>query len=215
LVGASHALEAACAAIIVKSEQMRQRLLLPSSRARAHVVPNGVDLRLFRPMPKAKALATLGLRPGPRYVLFPHTAFDHRKRIDLAQAAMDQLRARGRDTELLVVYHKPPEQMPAFYSASDVLLLTSDWEGSPNVVKEALACNLPVISVPVGDVEERIRGLAACRICPRDPAALAAAIDATLVQPRPDSLRLAVAELDAPRVANRLIEIYRGVLANA
>jgi len=131
---------------------------------------------------------------------------------NVAARPKSRVRALHANVELLIVYHKPPEQMPAFYSASDVLLLTSDWEGSPNVVKEALACDLPVVSVPVGDVEERIRGLPACSICPRDASALAVAVDAALRQQRPDSLRPAVSELDTPKIAWRLLEIYREVV---
>ena len=71
------------------------------------------------------------------------------------------------DAELLVAGDVAPTMMPVYLSACDVLLLTSAHEGSPNVVKEALACDLPVVSVDVGDVQ-RMRGVDGCVLCADD-----------------------------------------------
>lgn len=209
IVCAGHALERMADAIIVKSEEMRGHLWLASSRRRAWVLPNGVNLQAFQPMERQRARQLLGLSNARRYVLFPHTPHEVRKRVDLAQEAVRVLRARMADVELLIVADQPPERMPAYYSAGDAMLLTSDWEGSPNVVKEALACDLPVVSVPCGDVAERIAGLPSCHLCPRDPHALAAALEKTLGEPRPADLRAAVRSLDTAAVARKLVDIYR------
>jgi len=56
-----------------------------------------------------------------------------------------------------------------YMNACDMMLMTSLIEGSPNVVKEAMACNRPIISVPVGDVAKMIDGVAGCSVCQRDP----------------------------------------------
>jgi glycosyltransferase involved in cell wall biosynthesis len=63
----------------------------------------------------------------------------------------------------------PHEEVPIWLNASDVVLLTSLHEGSPNIIKEALACDLPVVSVDVGDVCERINGIEGCHIAMPDP----------------------------------------------
>jgi glycosyltransferase involved in cell wall biosynthesis len=211
VVGASHLLESVADAIIVKSEEMRTRLWFRASRERALVLPNGVDLRRFKAMPVAEARRQLGLDPSKLYVLFPNTPYERRKRVDLAQAAVEILAKRVANVELLVVYHKPPAQLPTYYSAANALLLTSDWEGSPNVVKEALACDLPVISVSTGDVRERIEGAPGCQISDRDPAQLATALEQTLRMERPTDLHERVAALDTRAVARRLIEVYESV----
>jgi glycosyltransferase involved in cell wall biosynthesis len=214
IVGASHVLETLAQGIIVKSEEMRQRLL-PWSRERAHVIPNGVDLSRMRLIPQDAARRELGLSPHRRYVLFPHTAYNIRKRLDLAEAAIAQLGATRGDVELLAVYHQPPERMPLYYAAANALLLTSEWEGSPNVVKEALACALPVVSVPTGDVVERLAGRESCAVCPRDPIALAAALDRVIDLPRSEQLRDAVRGLDTASIAKRVLAVYEQVLTTA
>jgi glycosyltransferase involved in cell wall biosynthesis len=214
IVGASHILEAMASGIIVKSEEMRRRLLLRNSRRRAHVSPNGVDLDRMAMMSREAARKELGLAADRRYVLFPHTAYNIRKRLDLAEATMAHLGKLRPDAELLVVYHQPPERMPVYYAAANALLLTSEWEGSPNVVKEALACALPVVSVPTGDVAERLAGLASCAMCPRDPAALAEALHRIVDLPQSSSLRESVRTLDLPAVAERVLAVYNEVLSS-
>jgi glycosyltransferase involved in cell wall biosynthesis len=213
IVAASHVLETMASGIIVKSDEMRRRLLLPASRRRAHVIPNGVDLDRMAITPRDVARAELGLDPQRRYVLFPHTAYNIRKRLDLAEATMAHLRTLRSDAELLVVYHQPPEKMPLYYSAANALLLTSEWEGSPNVVKEALACALSVVSVPTGDVAERLAGLDGCAMCPREPVALAEALHRIVDRPRSPALREAVRPLALSSVAARIVSVYDEVLS--
>jgi glycosyltransferase involved in cell wall biosynthesis len=62
----------------------------------------------------------------------------------------------------------PPAEMPLYMNACDLLLLTSTHEGSPVVTKEAIACNLPIVSVNVGDVEDQLKGIEGCIVCNDD-----------------------------------------------
>ena len=95
-------------------------------------------------------------------------------------------------------------------NACDALLFVSMYEGSPNVVKEALACNLPIVSVEVGDVAERLRGVAGCTACPdSDPDRLTEALEAALRRNTRIEGRAAVRELDENLLAQRMIQIYR------
>jgi glycosyltransferase involved in cell wall biosynthesis len=89
-------------------------------------------------------------------------------------------------------------------------------EGSPNAVKEALACNLPVVSVPVGDVPLRLKGVKGCELCPDDrPETIAAALERVLQHGERSEGRTAVQDLDERILTERLIDIYRSVLPRA
>ena len=97
-------------------------------------------------------------------------------------------------------------------SAADALLVTSRAEGSPNVVKEAMASELPVVSTPVGDVAERLGGVAGCHVRPAEPDLLAEAVVAALRNGRSPQARRAVASLSTEAVARRVLAVYERVL---
>jgi glycosyltransferase involved in cell wall biosynthesis len=132
------------------------------------------------------------------------------KRLDLAQAAFKRARAALPNLRLEILRgDTPPERMPLVMNAADCLLLTSDAEGSPTVVQEALASNLPVVSVDVGDVAERLAGLEGTRIAPRDPDALARTLIELLAEPGRARTRERARELSAERIARELAGLYR------
>jgi glycosyltransferase involved in cell wall biosynthesis len=195
-------------AVIVKSPQMR--LIVPARNV--HVVPNGVDFDLFRHMSRAEARAVLGWKPDGYYVLFGNDPSTPRKGFSLAQSTLERLRARGMPAELVVANGLPQSEVVRRMNASNALLLTSIHEGSPNVVKEAMACNIPVVSTDVGDVAEVIGRTAGCAVCPRDPDALATALDAALRYPGPTTGRLDIRHLDRVIVAHQVIAVYQSVI---
>jgi glycosyltransferase involved in cell wall biosynthesis len=202
-------------AVVVVSRQLFEALPEGDVRARAHVIPLGIDIERFRPMPRADACRALGLDPARRRILFAADPANVGKRFALARAAAEIVRGRDPGADLHVVHGRPPDTMPLEMNASDVLLLTSVSEGSPMVVKEALACNLPVVSVDVGDVAERVRGVSGCRIVPPDAAAIAEALREALAAGSRSDGRRAVEELSHRRVAERLLAVYRGVMEGA
>ena len=156
-------------AVIVKSRQMASQLRMPS----AHVIPNGVDLNLFRPMEQAQARQTLGLDPSKKFVLFPYNPKETRKRFDLIEAAVSLARDQVDGLEILMARGLPQEQIPLYMNAADVLVMASMSEGSPNAVKEAMATNLPVITVDVGDASRIDRSHRRMLSGPREAAAMA------------------------------------------
>jgi len=99
--------------------------------------------------------------------------------------------------------------MPDYYRAADCLLLTSDQEGSPNVVKEALCCDLAVVSVDVGDVHQWVTLAPGSRVVERDPDAIADALSEVLGNGHGIDGSKVRGELSAERIAHRLIDIYR------
>jgi glycosyltransferase involved in cell wall biosynthesis len=133
---------------IVKSDAMKA--VLRSDKV--CVLPNGVDLELFKPMQKEQCQAELHWDTEEKHALFVSAADANRgeKNLRLAEAALRL--SSPNNIKLHVVSRLPHSDMPAYLNASDFLLLTSKWEGSPNVVKEAMACNVPVVATEVGDV---------------------------------------------------------------
>ncbi len=191
--------------IIVVSEHMAA--FLPPG-ARYDVLPSGLDLSLFKPMDRMACREELGLPADKKLILFggrPETA---RKRVPLAQAAVALLKKEV-DAELVLMNSVPHERMPMYHNACDVVFLTSVHEGSPNIVKEALACNVPVVSVDVGDVRERIAGIEGCYLVQEDtPEALAAALARALKTGREIAGRHRVRSLSEEQTVERLQAIY-------
>lgn len=196
-------------AVLLVSAHMQE--LLPAG-IRGHVIPSGLDFSLFRLIPRDEARRHLGLPLDKRLVLFAGKPALPRKRYDLAKASVELL-SRTLPAELVVAWGVAHADIPYYMNACDALVFTSRQEGSPNVVKEALACNLPVVSVPVGDVPLRLAGVEGCELCTDDrPATIAAALERVLRRRARCAGREAVQDLDETRLAQRVIGIYRSVL---
>jgi glycosyltransferase involved in cell wall biosynthesis len=199
-----------CTAVIVKSEAMKARLRLPSAR----VIPNGVDLDLFRPMDTTEARERLGLDPARKYVIFPYNPAIANKRYDLIEEAVRQARRDVPQLELLRVSGVAHCQIPLYLNAADALVLASQSEGSPNIVKEAMAVNLPVISVEVGDVAALLGSTERCYLVPRRAADIAARIvDVCRVGQRTRG-REWIARYAEDRIASKIVDVYTSVLAS-
>jgi glycosyltransferase involved in cell wall biosynthesis len=199
------------AATIAKSPRGAERLPR-AGRERNSVVPNGIDRELFAPAGRDEARASLGwdLSDAP-VALFLADPGRYTKRFALAQEAVERAREQVPELRLKVCDDVAPAAVPQVMNASDVLLLTSVAEGSPNVVKEALACNLPVVSVDVGDVQEHLTGVRNCHVCGADADALAAAI-VSVVSAIPNRCdgRARTEHLGIDPIADRLRRIYEG-----
>ena len=195
-------------AVIVKSEQMRKA----AGREGIFVIPNGVDFELFRPVPRAQARAVLGWDRDRYYILFGNDPTIPRKGFDLAQAAIERLRAKGISCELVVASGLPQTTLVQYINASNALILSSISEGSPNIVKEAMACNALVVATHVGDVAEVIGRTEGCSVCLHDPDELAAGIERALQHGGPTTGRQDISRLECSIVAQRVIAVYEHVL---
>ena len=198
------------ARIVCVSSQLKNRLWW--RRARVTVLPTGVDPEVFRPEPQKALRIELGWREEERVVLF-NAGYDARnKRLDLATSAVEQARRWAPSIRLEVLDGSvEPERVPAMMNAANCLLVTSDAEGSPTVVQEALATNLPVVSVDVGDIAERLEGVRCSRVTGRDPQALGCALAEVLNPPRRSDGRASVGEFSSTRVARELGRLYREI----
>ncbi len=195
-------------AVIVKSEGMKK---VASEGNNIFVIPNGIDFKLFRPIPRTEARAALGWDQDRYYVLFGNDPKKPVKNFPLAQSAIECLRARGIAGELVVVNSLPQTQVVQYMNASNALLLSSIAEGSPNIVKEAMACNVPVVSTDVGDVSQVIGHTWGCAVCPHDPEALAVALEQALRHTEPTTGRTDIQHLDSGIVAEQVIAVYEQV----
>jgi glycosyltransferase involved in cell wall biosynthesis len=163
---------------IVQSREMFERLLWSRARQRTRILTCGVDLDLFKPGAREEARTRLGWSSSERVILFvcSESGLPAVKRPELAKLVVAKVQEKLPGSRLEIVSGRPQQQLPDYYRAADVLLLTSASEGSPNVVKEALACNLPVVSTCVGDVPELVNGLETCRLCNADADSIAAGV---------------------------------------
>lgn len=175
------------------------------------VLPCGPDLDRFGPLPRPEARRRLGLDPDGRYLLFPANPGRPEKRFDRARQVAD-----ASDAELLAGGAIDPEEMPLWMNAANAVLVTSDYEGFGMICVEALACDVPVLSTPVGIAPFLLSDLPGTLCAPFDAAAWTAAATPHLeaADPRVEGAARA-ASLSAGRMAERTIEAYRDVLANA
>ena len=196
-------------AVIVKTEEMRRRI---PDVAEVEVIPNGVDLQRFAPLPRAEARARLGWPLDGRVLLFAAAPDEPRKNWPLAQEVERRLAAGDLAARLVAFHGRPQEELALAMSAADVLLLPSFHEGSPNVVKEALACALPVVAAPVGDCAERLAGVTPGAVVKAEPAAFTAATEAVLRAGGRSNGREQVAALELSAVAKRVLGVYERAL---
>jgi teichuronic acid biosynthesis glycosyltransferase TuaC len=172
------------------------------------VLPCGPDLGRFRPLSRAAARRELGLDPAGRYLLFPANPERAEKRADRAAEL-----AAASGAELLTGGSIEPDRMPLWVNAANAVLVTSDYEGFGLVCVEALACDVPVLSTPVGIAPFALAGIAGTLCAPFDAAAWSDAVRPHLAAADPRVAGAArAASLSAARMAERTIAAYRGVL---
>ena len=194
------------ARIICVSKQLKNRLWW--RKKRATVIPSGVNTSLFYPRPREAAREELSWHQGEKVVLF-NAGDPVVKRLDLARAAIKFAeRLCGTIRLFTLDGNVPPKLIPTIMNAADCLLVTSDWEGSPNVVKESLACNLPVVSVDVGDVRERLSGVTPSAVVSKDPQQIGASLADILQQGRRSNGREFVSAFSSETISSQILSLY-------
>jgi teichuronic acid biosynthesis glycosyltransferase TuaC len=196
---------------IVVSRELAEKLRSP----RSIVIPCGVDINLFSPMEKSTARKTLGLDPSKQYVLFPGCRNRAVKNFPLFLKAFEIVRRERPEVEMLELDGTyPHEEIPFIMNAADALVCTSHHEGSPQTIKEAMACNLPIVSVDVGDVRELLQGVSNSYICSRDPQDIARCLKSVLENGERSDGRKRILELqlDSDSIATRVLDVYHQVI---
>jgi len=176
------------------------------------VIPCGVDLSKFRPMDRRRCRSRLGVPEDAMVVFFPANPSVQRKRFPLALEAVSLVRREIDKVVLLTGGGIAADDMPYYYNAADVVLQTSYCEASPTVVKEALACETPVVSTDAGDTRDVIEGVEWCAVCPEDSSQLARRLVAARGRQAGNARRrLLDLELDLAQVARRILAVYERV----
>jgi glycosyltransferase involved in cell wall biosynthesis len=188
-----------------------------AARCPGWVIPCGVDLERFKPIDRDRARRQLGLASTGQYVLFPFNPERRLKRYDIADGAVQVLRERGSDVSLLPVWNAANDMMPLYYSAANMMVLCSDTEGSPTSVKEALACNLPVVSTDVGDVRTLLQGVDGAELCEQSIPAVAQALERASRRNERGGFdgRSAMGRYDQAMTMQRILTVYGTVLRRA
>jgi teichuronic acid biosynthesis glycosyltransferase TuaC len=193
---------------IVMSSEMKEKGRLSKS----HIIPCGIDFSLFKPVPWEQARNELNLPHDKKLVLFAGEYFRPIKRFDIIQESIRLLKEKDPDVDLVLVSKKPLSVVPKYMSACDVLVLVSDGEGSPMVIKEAMACNLPIVSVPAGDVPEVIADTAGCYLCSQDPEDVARKLELALKRGQRTNGREKIANMEIGAISRKIISLYEELL---
>jgi teichuronic acid biosynthesis glycosyltransferase TuaC len=199
-------------AVIVMTQEMKSKL--PQSvQAKTWVEPMGIDTNIFFQCPKEFAREKLGWGDEP-VVVFCNNNNAPIKRQDIAEQAIELIRKKIPSIRLFILKGMKRENVTLVLSAADCLLVTSDKEGSPNIVRESLACNLPIVSVPVGDIPALISNHpSAGIIAQRNPESISDTIIQLLNQKRPNDLDLIIEDNSMINNARRIKKIYEYVLS--
>ena len=194
-------------AVTITSKQNQMRIGLPDT----YILPCGVDTTVFKYSDKDTARKELGWDVSKKIMLYVGRN-SPLKRLDILQDCHNIISNEIDNTELILATNVEHDKMPLYMSAADVFVFASETEGSPVVIKEAIACDLPIVSVDVGDVPEMIDNIENCYICERTPESMAYFVTRIFENcPRSNGHDF-LERISNENIAKRLIDIYENVL---
>lgn len=177
------------------------------------VVPNGVNLEQFNIIDQQKAREMCGFENGEKYVVWCSNPSRPEKNFSLAEQAVALL--NDENVVLYPVFNKTHDEVAQYMCAADALLLTSKNEGSPNVIKEAMACNCPIVSTDVGDVSVVTKGIEGVKVAKyATPECVSMELKQVLSFEGRTKGRNHLVEigLTSKKVAERICELYKEML---
>lgn len=188
--------------VIVKTHVMKTRF----SADNVIVLPNGVDFEKFHPIPQDIAREKIGFSPFKKNILYLANPLRPEKNVKLAREAVSLLNQSN--VVLNEIYPVSNEMVPFYLNASDVLVLPSLYEGSVNIVKEAMACCIPIVATDVGDVRENIGNTIGCYLAANNVFDFSDRIEQAIHFGKRTLGRNNINHLRSDRIAERLISIY-------
>lgn len=191
----------------------RKTLDIAQPKKHFSLLPCGIDLSDVQMTEKSEAGLKMKLDEKKKYVLFAG-AFDNAvKNAPLAKEVVSLM--QDNNVELLELKGYSREEVTLLMCAADAFLMTSFTEGSPQVIKEAMACGCPIVSVDVGDVKERIEGVEGCYVATtRESQELVGLLQKAFgFQGKTKGREKMIAEgLDNSQVADKLMSLYNIVV---
>lgn len=192
---------------IVKSDEMYKIL----GKLNAQIVPNGVDFNAFYPISLNEAREKLGWNHNKYHILFAGDPIRWEKNFSLAKLALDRFEREVSDFEVHYLMNIPMDEMVYYYNAADLLLLTSIYEGSPNVIKEAMVCNCPIVTTNVGDVKKVLKNTTNSYITSFNDYEIYEKIKDVIKAKQRSNGRDNIKELDSNVIAYKLFDIYKSI----
>jgi teichuronic acid biosynthesis glycosyltransferase TuaC len=197
---------------IVKSESMKIDLGISKN---VEVIPNGVDVDKITAISFEEALEFSEFNKDLINIVFIGNPNRYSKNGALATAVVNEVKVPA--LKLHFIYDLPHRDSLKYIKSADVVLMTSRYEGSPNTIKEAMACNIPIVSTDVGDVRYLLAGLNGCYVCSHDKSDLSnqllAAIDFARNHGQTKGLeRIKSLGLDAASIARNIERLYKDIL---
>jgi glycosyltransferase involved in cell wall biosynthesis len=193
--------------IIVKSERMKKALGLKD----INIIPNGVDLNLFYPVEKDLAIEKLNWDKSKYHILFGANPSRPEKNYKLLEAAISRI--NNHNIEIHTLINVSHHMVKYYLNASNIVTLPSLWEGSPNLIKEAMACNCPIVATDVGDIYWIIEGIDGCFISSGKIGDYAEKLELALSFSVKEgktngSDRIKKLEIDSLSISKRVMEVY-------
>jgi len=178
---------------------------------RDSIIPCGIDLDIFHPINMKIAREKLNMDTAKKYILFSSSFDNEVKNSPLAFSAIKKSQI---NCELVELKNRSREEVNLLLNACNLLLLTSFSEGSPQVIKEAMACNCPIVATDVGDISDVISNTEGCYIITFDPADVAEKIKLALDFNRRTNGREKIQHFDNDLIAKKIFDVYQMVISN-
>ncbi len=197
--------------VVVMSQKMKEAL--PKTvQSKAVIIPEGIRTDQFFEMEKAACRGRLGWNLNVSYILF----FDNGNRVKnavLAHEVFDRVKHHIPGAVLFVAQGIPHKELIYYYNAADLLLMTSLHEGSNNSLKEALACNCPIVSTNVGDAAERLKGVEPSAVVDGfDAITIANEVVSIIQKEKRSNGAMFAHNVSTESIGSQLAELYRQVL---
>jgi len=172
------------------------------------VIPCGVDPDVFFPLAKPLAKKELEVQENDNYILFSSSSENKVKNYTLAKNAMNGIGVE----HLKEIRNRSRAEVNLLLNGAELLLLTSFSEGSPQIIKEAMACNCPIVATDVGDIRELIGDTEGCYIASFDQNDVAEKIKLALAFGKRTNGREKIGHLDNRIIVGKIAEVYWEVM---
>ena len=194
---------------IAKSQEIYEQLAVK----KCVVIPNGVNLNVFKPIPRQEAIEKLGWKKDAIHILFASNPKRPEKNFELAFKAVNEVMKKKDKVVLHHLNDLSLDEMVLHYNAANLLLLTSFYEGSPNVIKEAMACDCPIVATNVGDIEIVTKNTDNVIVTSFNSDEIINSILKILNSGKRSNGREKIQPLDSAIIADKIINIYKNILA--